>query len=227
VRVVEAGSYSRELCGGTHVHTTGQVGPLVVVGESSIGSNLRRIEAFTGAAGYDYFADMRRRLRSAAASLRVPPDQVGDAAASLAERARRQEERIEQFESQTRSEAAAGLVESGDDIGGRRLVISEQPGLSPDALRQLGMQVRDRMGSGIAVLGSTRDGKAGMVVVVSKDLVDAGANASEIAGPAARLLGGGSSRDPELAQAGGPDGDRIGDGIEEAARLARESLGRM
>jgi len=227
VRVVEAGDYSRELCGGTHVHTTGQVGPLVVVGESSIGSNLRRIEAYTGAAGYDYFADMRRRLRLAADSLRVRPDEVGEAAASLAERARRQEERIEQFEAQTRSELAADLVASGEGVGEHRLVVSTQPGLSPDALRQLGMQVRDRMGSGIAVLGSARDGKAGLVVVVSKDLVPAGVNASEIAGPAARLLGGGSSRDPELAQAGGPDGDRLGDGLEEAARLARESLGRM
>jgi alanyl-tRNA synthetase len=227
VRIVEAGSYSRELCGGTHVHTTGQVGPLVVVGESSIGSNLRRIEAYTGASGYEHFAGLRRRLRSAAESLRVPPDQVDEAAASLAERSRRQEERIAQFEAQARSEVAAELVDSGEAIDGKRLVVASQADLSPDALRQLGMQVRDRMGTGIAVLGSTREGKAGLVVVVSKDLVTVGASAAEIAGPAARLLGGGSSRDPELAQAGGPRGDRLADGMEEAARLARESLGRM
>ena len=227
VRIVEAGNYSRELCGGTHVHTTGQVGPLVVVGESSIGSNLRRIEAYTGASGYEYFAGLRRRLRSAASSLRVPPDQVDEAAASLADRSRRQEERIAQFEAQTRSEVVASLVDAGESIDGKRLVVAEQPGLSPDALRQLGMQVRDRMGTGIAILGSTREGKAGLVVVVTKDLVAAGADAAEIAGPAARLVGGGSSRDPELAQAGGPQGDRLGDSLEEAARLARESLGRM
>jgi alanyl-tRNA synthetase len=199
----------------------------VVVGESSIGSNLRRIEAYTGASGYEYFAGLRRRLRSAADSLRVPPDQVDEAAASLAERSRRQEERIAQFEAQARSEVAAELVDSGEAIDGKRLVVASQADLSPDALRQLGMQVRDRMGTGIAVLGSTREGKAGLVVVVSKDLVTVGASAAEIAGPAARLLGGGSSRDPELAQAGGPRGDRLADGMEEAARLARESLGRM
>jgi alanyl-tRNA synthetase len=83
------------------------------------------------------------------------------------------------------------------------------------------------MGTGVAVLGSARDGKAGLVVVVSADLVAAGLNAAAIAAPAAKLLGGGSSRDPELAQAGGPNGDRLEDGIEEAVRLARESLGRL
>ncbi|MDP2624034.1 MAG: alanine--tRNA ligase [Actinomycetota bacterium] len=227
VRIVEAGSYSRELCGGTHVHTTGQVGPLVVVGESSIGSNLRRIEAYTGSAGYGYFTELRRKLRATADSLRVQPEKVDEAAAALAVRSREQEARIAQIEAQTRSEAAEDLVESAEEVDGRKLVIASREGLSPDALRQLGMQVRDRIGSGIAVLGSSRDGKASLVVVVSRDLVTHGANAAEIAGPAAKLLGGGSSRDPEMAQAGGPQGDRLGDGVEAAARLARESLGRF
>jgi alanyl-tRNA synthetase len=227
VRIVEAGSYSRELCGGTHVHTTGQVGPLVVVGESSIGSNLRRIEAYTGSAGYDYFTELRRKLRATADSLRVPPEKVDEAAAALAARSREQEARLAQIEAQTRREAATDLVESAEEVDGKKLVIASHEHLSPDALRQLGMQVRDRMGSGIAVLGSSRDGKASLVVVVSRDLVTHGVDAAEIAGPAAKLLGGGSSRDPELAQAGGPLGDRLGDGVEAAARLARESLGRI
>jgi len=227
VRIVEAGSYSRELCGGTHVHTTGQVGPLVVVGESSIGSNLRRIEAYTGSAGYDYFTELRRKLRATADSLRVPPEKVDEAAAALAARSREQEARLAQIEAQTRREAATDLVESAEEVDGKKLVIASHEHLSPDALRQLGMQVRDRMGSGIAVLGSSRDGKASLVVVVSRDLVTHGVDAAEIAGPAAKLLGGGSSRDPELAQAGGPLGNRLGDGVEAAARLARESLGRI
>jgi alanyl-tRNA synthetase len=227
VRIVEAGSYSRELCGGTHVHTTGQVGPLVVVSESSIGSSLRRIEAYTGSAGYEYFSDMRRRLRATAEILRVPPDRVDEAAANLAARSRQQEERLGQIESQTRSEAAREMVEQAEEVGGRRLVVADHHDLSPDALRQLGMQVRDRIGSGVAVLGSARDGKAGLVVVVTGDLVAQGINAAEIAGPAAKLVGGGASRDPELAQAGGPNGDRMEDAIEEAVRLARESLGRV
>jgi alanyl-tRNA synthetase len=106
VRIVEAGAYSRELCGGTHVPTTGQIGPLIVVGESSIGSNLRRIEALTGSAAYEYLTGLRRQLDTAAVHLRVRPEDVGGAAAGLVARTRAQEERIEAYEEQARSRLA-------------------------------------------------------------------------------------------------------------------------
>ena len=224
VRVVEAGSYSRELCGGTHVPTTGQIGPLIVVGESSIGSNLRRIEAYSGSAGYAYLSGLRRQLESAASHLRTKPDHVGEAAAALVARTRAQEDRIEAFEARARNEAAESLVGSAEVIGTSRLVVAGRDGLESDALRQLAMQVRDRLGSGVAVIGSARAGKAGVVVAVTSDLARSGVSAATIAGAAAAIVGGGASRDPELAQAGGPKGDRIGDALEEAGRLATEAL---
>ena len=93
-----------------------------------------------------------------------------------------------------------------------------------DRGRQLAMQVRDRLGSGVAVVGSARDGKAGVVVAVTADLVRAGVSAAAIAAGAAVIVGGGSSRDPELSQAGGPRGDLVGEALEEAGRLAAEAL---
>jgi len=224
VRVVQAGAYSRELCGGTHVPSTGQVGPLVVIGESSIGSNLRRIEAYTGSTAYGYVSEMRQRLEDTATALRTRPDQVVQAAVSLAERSAGQEVRIEAFEAQARSGLAAELIEDAEEIGGARLVVAAGPGLSPDELRALAIGVRDRLGSGIAVLGAERDGKGGLIGVVTADLVAEGISAGElIAGPA-RVMGGGGSRDPELSQAGGPHGDRLPEALEAAREAGLAAL---
>ncbi len=225
VRVVEAGEYSRELCGGTHVPSTGQVGPLIVLGESSIGSNLRRIEAYTGSLGFEYLVRLRGQLDSAADQLRVQPDGLSAAVRELVLRSKEQGERIEAFEAHTRSEDAAEIVAEATGVGDFSMAIALRDELSPDALRQLALQVRDRMKSGVAVIGSRRDGKAGLVGVVSPDLVRRGVSAADIVGPAARLVGGGGSKDPELAQAGGPQGAEIEAALEHASALAEEALG--
>ncbi len=225
VRVVQAGGYSSELCGGTHVPTTGQVGPLVLLGESSIGSNMRRVEAYTGATAYGYLSDLRGELQSVAGHLRTRIDTVGDAAAALVQRSREQEERIAAFEAQERSGVATNLVAAAEDIGNGKLVVAEAGAdTTPDDLRILTAQVRDMIGSGIVVLGAQREGKAGLVAAVSKDLVERGVSAGELAGSAAREVGGGGSRDPELAQAGGPRGGELPAALETARRLGREAL---
>ncbi|MCJ7725768.1 MAG: alanine--tRNA ligase-related protein, partial [Acidimicrobiia bacterium] len=224
VRVVQAGDFSRELCGGTHVPATGQIGPLVVVGESSIGSNLRRIEALTGSTAYEYVGEMRRRLQDTAAVLRAQPDQVVEAARTLAQRAADQEQRIEAFEAQARSGAAGDLVAGAEEIGGAKLLVAAVPGLSPDELRALALQVRDRLGSGIAVLGSERDGKGGLIGAVTPDLVAEGISAGALLVGPASLMGGGGSRDPELAQAGGPRGEHLPAALEAAVEAGTAAL---
>ena len=222
VRVVQAGSYSRELCGGTHVPTTGQIGPLLVVGESSIGSNLRRIEAFSGSAAYEYLTGLRSQLRVASDHLRVRPEDVGEATGALVERTRRQEERIEAFEARTRSADAAEIVDSAVEAGGHRIAVASRPGLPADQLRLLALQVRERLDSGVGLLGSERDGKAGLVAIVTTDLVEKGVAASDLLAEAARIVGGGGSKDPELAQAGGPEGARLEEALD-AARAAADA----
>jgi alanyl-tRNA synthetase len=225
VRVVEAGSYSKELCGGTHVPSTGQVGPLMVLGEASIGSNMRRVEAYTGATAYRQLSELRRVLRETADHLRTRPDTVVAAAAALAAHSKDLEERVEAFEAQQRSGLAQAMAEGAEDVGGAGAVIAEAAlGTPPDELRVLALQVRDRLRSGVAVIGAARDGKAGMVAAVSRDLVDAGVSAGELLAGPARLVGGGGSRDPELSQAGGPHGDRLAEALEEARRVVIEAL---
>jgi alanyl-tRNA synthetase len=224
VRVVQAGGYSKELCGGTHVPSTGQIGPLMVVSESSIGSNLRRVEAYTGSTAYAYVSELRHRLEDTAAALRTRPDRVVEAARSLSERAAGQEERIEAFEAQARSGAASELADRAEEVNGARLVVAERPGTSPDDLRALAIQVRDRIGSGFVVLGAERDGKGGLVGVLTRDLVESGLSAGELLAGPARLMGGGGSRDPELSQAGGPQGDKLPEALEAAREAGAAAL---
>jgi alanyl-tRNA synthetase len=225
VRVVEAGDFSRELCGGTHVPATGQVGPVVVVSESSIGSNVRRVEAYTGAQAFRYLSDLRAELLGVAHHLRVRPDSAAAAAGSLLARNRELEKRLEAYEARARSGTAATLAESAEEIGMARLVVAARSGLSPDELRALAIQVRDQLRRGLVVLGAERDGKASLVAAATRDLVGTGLSAAQVLTGAARLLGGGSSRDPELAQAGGPHGERLADALEAARADARASLG--
>ncbi len=224
VRVVEAGDYSLELCGGTHVPSTGQVGPLLLLGEGSIGSNMRRVEALVGEGAYTRVVELRRRLHDAAAALGSQPDNVVAAVGSLQERLAAAEERLSAFEDRARSDQAATLAERAETQDGTSLVVAATGDLAPDALRTLAMQVRDRIGQGVVVLGASRDGKGSLVAVVSRDLAGPAVSAGEILAPAAKLLGGGGSRDPELAQAGGPHGERLADALAAARSAAAEAL---
>ena len=224
VRVVRAGDYSTEFCGGTHVPTTGQIGPLILVAEGSVAANTRRVEALTGTAAYGYLSGLRRQLTQTAAVLRTQPSSVVDAATALTTRVREQEERLEAFDQQARSATAMRLLESADEHDGAKLVVAATDDLTADGLRALAYQVRDRLGSGIGVIGSRHAGKGALVAFVSPDLVAAGVSAADILRAAARVLGGGGSRDPELAQAGGPNGDRLEDALEEARAAAQGVL---
>jgi alanyl-tRNA synthetase len=224
VRVVEAGDYSRELCGGTHCRTTGQVGPIVVLGESSVGANLRRVEALTGEPAFDHLTGLRARLEEAAGLLRTRPDEVPSRLTAALARSRELEDRLEAVADRVRSEEAARLAEEAETVGSARLVVTERTEAGIDDLRALALQVRDRVQRGMVVLGSRQDGKGVLVAVASKDLVEAGVSAGEVLASAARTMGGGGSSDPEVAQAGGPRGDRMREALRQAGEAARAAL---
>jgi alanyl-tRNA synthetase len=217
VRVVRTGDFSTEFCGGTHVPSTGQVGPLVLVSEGSVGSNIRRVEALTGSAGYDHLSALRDRLHEVGDALRAQPGREVDAALSTAERLRLAEERLAEFADRDRASAAERLVAEAETVGRSMVVSGRIDGIGGDGLRSLAFQVRDRVDSGIGVLGSVTDGKAALIVFVTDDLIGSGLAAGELAASGSAALGGGGSRDPKLAQAGGPNADQI----DEAVDIAR------
>jgi alanyl-tRNA synthetase len=206
------------------VPSTGQIGPLVLVSEGSVAANTRRVEALTGIAGYEHLLDIREQLRDTASLLRAQESGVVDAARALTLRIKDQEERIEAFEEKARSETAGKVLDDAEAYNGHRLIVVNEDGLSPDELRALAFQLRDRIGSGIGVLGSNHAGKAALLTFATSDLVKVGVSAGAITAVAARVVGGGGSRDPELSQAGGPRGSEVPAALEAARDAARAAL---
>ncbi len=221
VRVLEAGEHSIELCGGTHVHALGFIGPIKIVSEGSIGANLRRIEAVTGDGALARIHEEEVQLRELADALKVAP-------AELPERVSRLVDQIKELQDELAAERAkqagaeAGTLAAGAVDG---VVVARRDGLAPDDLRRLAVATRDALGSGVAALiGLGPDGaKAGLAVAVSKDRVASGASAADIARDAAKALGGGTAQNPELVVGGGPKVDAIDDAsalLESAATAA-------
>ena len=213
VRVLEAGEHSIELCGGTHVHALGFIGPIKIVSEGSIGSNLRRIQAVTGDVALDRIHGEELQLRELAAALKVAPGELSDRVARLADevktlRAELATERAKQ------TGAIAEKLARGADNG---VVVARHDGLAPDELRGLAIATREALtragtdGGGIVgLLGLGPDGtKAGVVVAVGKARAAAGTSAADIARAAARALGGGTGKQTDLAVGGGPNVDAL------------------
>ena len=215
VRVLEAGP-STELCGGTHVYALGFIGPIKIVSESSIGSNLRRIEAVTGDGAIAYVEDEEALLRRAAALVRAAPKDLPERIERLSDQVRSLQEELQKLKAKEALAAAADLAGEATDGA----VIARRDGLGNDDLRRLAQETVRALGRGIVALAGTGpDGvKAGIAVAVSKDLVARGVTADVIARPAARALGGGVGKGADTVVGGGPNSD----GIEEALRLVRE-----
>lgn len=223
VRVVTVGG-SKELCGGTHVPSAGQVGPVVVLGESSIGANQRRVEALTGIDGFGYFSRVRDQLRKVAARLRTSPEEVPERVSRLLDRIDQLEEQEQRDESADLAERAKQLISSVVRIGEYQLLVESTIGLKPNQLRELALLSRNQIDSGIVVLGAEREGKGALVGVLTPDLLAKGISAGELLSEAAAQLGGGGSRDPELAQAGGPQGDQLSAALAIAQQQAYDAL---
>jgi alanyl-tRNA synthetase len=222
--VVQVGDYSVEFCGGTHTHAAGEVGPLLITSEQSIGSNNRRIEALTGIEAYEHLVAVRDALDSTGRLLRAPASEVPGRVEAMIAKVEELEDQIEAIRSQRRSALAAELAADASALGEVRMVVAAVGELPPDQLRHLAVTVRDRIGRGVVVLGSTNAGKGALVAAVSKDLAGIAVSAADVIGGAAKELGGGGSRDPELAQAGGPHGDRLALAVERARERVEQVL---
>ncbi|HTC82167.1 MAG TPA: alanine--tRNA ligase, partial [Acidimicrobiia bacterium] len=222
VRVVEAGDRSVELCGGTHVNALGMIGPIKVLGESSIGANVRRIEALTATATLAHIGTEESRLRRAAELLRVAPHEVPESIERLQGKVKELQEELDA----ARARQAAGEAKALAAQAAGGVLVVRRDGSTPDDLRRLAVVVRDEMGSGIVVLaGTSPDGtKAGLAVAVSSDLQAKGVSAAEVAGDAARTLGGGTARNPELVTGGGPRVENIEAALEQARSKAIEAV---
>jgi alanyl-tRNA synthetase len=209
VRVVRAGAHSLEFCGGTHVDALGMIGPITIVSEGSIGSNVRRIEAVTGLSSLAVLGESRRTVDEAARLLKVEPGGVLDALQKVLDRQRQAEKELQRMHGARLQEDAARLAQLAAD----GVVVHRQDGVSPDQLRDLAQAIRRQGPRLVVVAGSPGGSKVG-VAVASDGSVDAGATVKELA----QLVGGGGGGSAELAVAGGSDPTKIDDLLAEARR---------
>jgi alanyl-tRNA synthetase len=222
-------AYSIELCGGTHVRRTGDIGLLKIVGEGAVASGVRRVEALTGNAARAYLDTQVERVREAAGLLKVSPDEmIGRLSAILDER-----RKLERQLTDAKRDLALGgggggggaPVAAAREIGKVKLLARTVQGVAPKDLRGLVDDGKKQLGSGIvAIVGVSDEGKAGLVVGVTEDLT-AAHDAVELVKVGAEALGGkGGGGRPDLAQAGGPDGARAEEALEAiAARIAAQA----
>jgi alanyl-tRNA synthetase len=225
VRVVEVGDYSKELCGGTHVPHTARIGVVAVTGESSVGANLRRVEALVGEEGLAYLKKKATALDDVAALLKTGPEEVAEKVERLLATQKDMERALEAVERRSAEADAVELASSAQDLGGARLVVAQRDS-SVDALRSLAQSLKSKLGTAIVIFGTAHEGRANLVGAVSKDLVAKGVSARDLLAPGAQLLGGGGGGKPELSISGGPQADQLGAALAAVEAAAKSAIGR-
>ena len=222
VRVVEAGP-SRELCGGTHCHCTGDIGLFLVMKEESIGAGIRRIEAVTGEGALREVREMRGRLGRAAGVLRVAPARLPEAVAQLHERSERLDKELAAIQRSGAEANAAALVAKAEELDGARVVVANVGDADGKQLQHLADRVRDLLGTGVAILGATRSGKPYIAVSVSRDLTTS-VKAGDIVKEVAAIMSGNGGGPAGSASGGGREPERLGDTLQAAHTRVRARL---
>ncbi len=217
VRVVDIGGpWSRELCAGTHVSRSAEIGMISLVSESSVGSTNRRVEALVGLEAFREFAAERALVQQLTAQLKTPRENLADRIADLAQQLKSAEKRIQQFEAQKLSERVPALAQSAESVGAVQLVAADLGAVSSaDDVRRLAQSVRERLAGQAAVvaLAGANSGKATVIVATTPEARDVGARAGDLAKRASAVLGGGGGGKDDLAQGGGPNLDQVGDAL--------------
>ena len=208
VRVVTMGDFSVELCGGTHVGRTGDIGLFKIVSESGIAAGIRRIEAVTGAAAMAYISQQQQELAEAAALLKGDTHSVVAKLKAQLDRAKQLEKEISQLKDKLAAAASADLVNEVTDVAGTKVLVKLLDGVDAGALRGLLDELKQKLQSGIVVLGTAHDGKVNLIAGVTKDLTGKVKAGDLVAMVAAQVGGKGGGR-PDMAQAGGSEPEKL------------------
>jgi alanyl-tRNA synthetase len=212
VRVVSLGDFSKELCGGTHVAATGEIGLFQIVAEGGVAAGVRRIEAVTGRAALERVQSQARRDSDVCEILNVQPENIVERLESLAGTNKRLEKQVTELATQLASSDLGDLLASAREIEGVKVVAAVIPLDSPKTLREVGDKIREEMGSGVAVLGGEINSKAALLAIVSKDLTKR-IKAGDLVNKVAATVGGKGGGRPDMAQAGGSMPDKVNEAI--------------
>jgi alanyl-tRNA synthetase len=216
------GSFSRELCGGTHVRSTAEIGLFRIVSETSSAANVRRIEALTGPAAVHLVLEHDDALHEAATALRATPEQVPHAVSALLARAKDAEKAARKEGGSNGALDVDALLASATDVGGAPILVAVVDAPDPKALPDLADKLKAKLGDAAVVLGAVADGKVHLVATVAPALVARGVKAGAVVRVAAEVTGGGGGGRDTMARAGGRDPDKLPEAIA-AARAAIEA----
>lgn len=223
VRVVMMGD-SKEFCGGTHVKHTGDIGFFKILSESGVAAGVRRIEAITGANVMAYYANMEAQFASACAVVKSQPADLASKLEHMNAEIKAMHSEIESLKSKAAKEAMGDVMDSVKEVKGVKLLATSVPGVDMNGLRDLGDQLKAKLGEGVIVLLSDADGKVNMVVMATDEAQKKGAHAGNLIKAIAGKVGGGGGGRPNMAQAGGKNPAGIPDAIAEAVTILESQI---
>lgn len=223
VRVVKMGDFSMELCGGTHVEATGDIGAFKITSESGIAAGVRRIEAVTGEFALDYFNNKLDILNRTAARLKTDADNVYHRVEQLLDRNKELEKELERLKQKLAGSKKDDLIDQLKEVGGVNVLTAELSELDSQGLRNLTDQIKDKIDSAVIVLASRGENKVVFVASVTDDLVEKGFNAGQIISKVAQIAGGGGGGRPDMAQAGGSKPDKTAEALAEVEKIIKNS----
>jgi alanyl-tRNA synthetase len=218
VCVVRMGEFSTELCGGTHVQRTGDIGVLRLRGESSVAAGVRRIEAVTGVGALEWMRRREESLRQVGSLLPGPEEELAGKLERLLAQHRDLEKQLEKLQRKLSGNQSTDLMTQVQTVAGIKVIASEVESTDPQRLREMADQLRDRLGSGVVILASAQDGRVNVLAAVTKDLAET-VHAGKLVSQIAPIVGGKGGGRPDFAQAGGKDPSKIKEALARAVEL--------
>lgn len=224
VRVVSMGDFSIEFCGGTHVGNTGAILAFKILFETGVAAGVRRIEALTAKGLMDYYHELENKLLEAAKLIKARPDNLAEKVSHLLSENKALHSELESLKSKLAKDAAKDILSQVTDVKGVKLLAAKVEGVDMNGLRDLGDQLKEKMGEGVILLASAAEGKVSLMAMATTKAMDRGAHAGNLIKAAAALVGGGGGGRPNMAQAGGKNPEGISDALAKAAEVLESQL---
>ena len=224
VRVVSIDGYSIELCGGTHIENIGQIGLFKIISEGGVAAGVRRIEAVTGFKAYEYIKEKEYKLNELTKLLKTSEKEILHKTESLIQELKGTQKEIERLKIKLASGSIDEILETAYRINDLRIVAYKLEGLDVDSLRNLADRIRDRIGSGVVVLGTAEQDKVNFIAMATDDAVKLGVHAGNIIKEVAKIAGGGGGGRPNMAQAGAKDATKLDEALKKVEELVKSQL---
>ena len=216
--------YSVELCGGTHVKNTSEIAAFKILSETGVAAGVRRIEALTSKGLMKYYDELEKKLHEAAKLLKATPDNLTDKITHLQADNKALHSEVERLKSKLAKDAMGDVMNQVKEVNGMKLLAIKVEGVDMNGLRELGDQLKEKLGEGVVLLASVTDGKVSLMATATEGAIKAGAHAGNLIKAVASIVGGGGGGRPNMAQAGGKNPAGVDEAIAKAAEVIESQI---